>query len=646
MTSTGKILRLLQVEDSESDAALVVRLLENAGYTVKARRVEEAGAMRRALAEQTFDVIIADHRMGQFDAPGALAILHESGLDIPFMVVSGSIQQELAISLMTAGAHDYLLKSNLARLVPAVEREIREARMRRERNEAEQRLALAIEATQLGTFDYRPQIPELVLSPLARQHAGLSAESPVSYDRLLTCIHPDDRTDAAARMEGALMPGSDGMYSAEFRTSGIDDGETRWISSWGRVFFDATGRPDRFIGVTLNITGRKSAEAEQERLRGQLLQAQKLETVGRLAGGIAHDFNNLLTVINGYASMLLAESPGPGLQTSLTEIAVAGERAAALSQQLLVLSRKSITQQRHVNLNEIVREVEKMLHRVIGEDVRIETALGRTAQWVLADPGQLHQVLMNLAVNARDAMPDGGTIRVETGDVTVDWPGGGFRPGNYVGLTVSDTGCGMTPEVKAHIFEPFFTTKQQGEGTGLGLATVYGIVKQSGGAIEVDTAPGAGTTFRILLPRVEPGDSRKQAAPSKTVARGTETVLIVEDQEQVRNLATRLLKACGYKVMTASDAQTAMRHAAEEGEIHLLLTDIVMPGMNGVDLAEQLRESRPSLKIVYMSGYSERVSADRLMLGPDDAFLAKPFSPQALAAKIREVLDRPQAQAR
>lgn len=638
-----KILRLLQVEDSESDAALVVRLLERAGYTVEARRVEEAGAMRRALAEQTFDVVVADHRMGQFDAPGALAILRESGLDIPFLVVSGSIQQELAISLMKAGAHDYLLKSNLARLVPAVEREIREAHMRRERNEAEQRLALAINATQLGTFDYRSQSGALILSDLARKHAGLSADSPATYDTLLAAVHPEDRSNFAARIEDALRPGSEGIYSAEFRTSGMEDGETRWISSWGRAFLDAGGQAERLIGVMLDITARKTAELEQERLREQLLQAQKLESVGRLAGGIAHDFNNLLTVITGYASMLLAESPGASMQSGLTEIALAGERAAALSQQLLVLSRKSITQQRNVDVNDIVREVRKMLYQVIGEDVTIETKLEAAAQWVFADPGQLHQVLMNLAVNARDAMPHGGTIRVETSGVTLDRPGDETRPGNYVRLTVSDTGYGMTPEVKKHIFEPFFTTKPQGEGTGLGLAIVYGIVKQSGGAVEVQTAPGAGTTFRILLPRVEPAAAVKQSSATKTVASGNETVLVVEDQEQVRKLTVRLLKACGYKVLEAADASAAMQHAMKPGEIHLLLTDIVMPGMSGVDLAEQLRELRPSLRIVYMSGYSERVAADRLVIGPDKGYLTKPFSPQALAAKVREVLDRPQS---
>ncbi|MDR3700570.1 MAG: response regulator [Candidatus Sulfopaludibacter sp.] len=773
----AETLRLLQVEDSESDAALVVRLLRKAGYDVHSKRVDGPGDMRAALDTEAWDVIIADHRMGQFDAPGALKILHETGRDIPFIVASGSIGEELAVTMMKSGAHDYVLKNNLARLAPAVDREIREARTRRERIEAEkklrdseERLALAVQATQLGTFDYLPQTGNMIWSDLTRRHFGLSPGAPISFDIALCAVHPEDRESAARKVLELLRPGSDGHWAAEFRTIGREDRAARWISSWGRAFFDAQGRPVRFVGVTLDvterrsleeqfrrtqqrlrhvvasspavlftmgitgneihgvswisdnvkevlgyppevtigaawwmdgthpddlamvraraaadllgrgymecefrfrhadgtyrwtrceirrihdetglrsegvgawsdITGRKVAEEEQARLREQLQQAQKLESVGRLAGGIAHDFNNLLTVINGYSSMLLKQAPpGDGIHEGLAEIQLAGERAAALSRQLLMLSRKSVVQTRNVNLNDIVAEVEKMLERVIGEDIRVECLLDPALGYVLADPGRWNQVLMNLAVNARDAMPRGGTLRIETANLD---PAGSDQR-RQVQLKVSDTGVGMTQEVLSHLFEPFFTTKKPGEGTGLGLATVYGIVQQCGGSIQVHSEPGNGATFTIRLPGIDAPGAQEAQGDTRSIARGTETILVVEDQEQLRTLAVRVLRKYGYRVLEAAGPAEALACSAGcHDDIHLVLTDIVMPEMSGIDLAGQLLQMRPDLKIAFMSGYSEKVNAESHRLEVADAYLAKPFSPEALAATVRAVLDRP-----
>jgi two-component system cell cycle sensor histidine kinase/response regulator CckA len=639
----SETLRILQVEDSESHAELIVRLFENAGCRVHAQRVEDAEEMRAALNRDAWDVVIADHEMAHFDAPGALRILQESGRDIPFIVTSESIGEELAVAMMKSGVHDHVLKHNLARLVPAVERELREACFRRDRRQAEQdlgesqeRLALAIEATQFGTFDFFPQTGKLIWSGLTKRHLGLPPGVEPSIDAFLGTLHPDDRERVQTTVESLLRPGSGGQYAAEYRTIGIEDGVERHVSSWGRVYFDPEGQPVRFVGGNLDISERK-------RLEGQFFQAQKLESVGRLAGGVAHDFNNLLTVINGYSDMLLRKlSPGDGIHDLVSEIRIAGERAAALTGQLLVLSRKQVVLAKEVNVNEIVVEVERLLRRVIGDDVRMESVLSSSLGRVLAEPGQLHQVLMNLAINARDAMPGGGTLSIETGNVDLD---DGFaedhaevKPGRYVQLSVSDTGSGMTEEVKSHLFEPFFTTKKVGEGTGLGLATVHGIVKQSGGSIWVYSEPGEGTTFKIYLPRIDPaGIAPDEPKPASPTLLGTETILLVEDQEQVRKMAVRVLRSHGYTVYEAANPAQALLHCERSASpIHLLLTDVSMPGMSGPKLAGLLKPLRPSMEVLFMSGYTERAITDRLESA--GSYLAKPFSPDALAAKVREVL--------
>jgi signal transduction histidine kinase/CheY-like chemotaxis protein len=414
-----------------------------------------------------------------------------------------------------------------------------------------------------------------------------------------------------------------------------------------RLIRDETGRPSEVVGAWSDITERKCAEDERSKLREQLQQAQKLESVGRLAGGVAHDFNNLLTVINGYGDMLLKDlAPDDPMYESVSEMREAGQRAAVLVRQLLLVSRKQVTQASAVNLNDIITEVGKMLARVIGEDIRLESVLSPSLGCVLADPGQLHQVLMNLAVNARDAMPGGGTLLIETANIDLEESyaeqHAEVKPGPYVQLKVSDTGIGMTKDVMAHLFEPFFTTKKPGEGTGLGLATVYGIVKQSGGTVWAYSEPGEGTVFMIYLPRIDAGVKLlREPEPTPASLRGTETILVVEDQEQLRKMVVRVLRSYGYRVLDAANPGQALLHSERAGSIHLLLTDIVMPGMSGPELAGRIKPLRPAMEIVFMSGYSELAITGRLEL--TGSYLPKPFSPEALATKVRGVLGAPRS---
>jgi two-component system cell cycle sensor histidine kinase/response regulator CckA len=388
------------------------------------------------------------------------------------------------------------------------------------------------------------------------------------------------------------------------------------------------GRPTVIGVVVEDTTARKELEL-------QLAQSQKMEAVGRLAGGVAHDFNNLLTVIKSYSRILLDALDGDSRREDVEEIAAAADRAAALTRQLLAFSRRQMMQPRALRLNAVVTDIEKMLRRLIGEDIVLVTRLDPALSLVNADPGQIEQVLMNLAVNARDAMPDGGRLTIETSNVRVD-------DSSFVELAVSDTGIGMTSEVRSHLFEPFFTTKERGKGTGLGLSTVYGIVKQSGGDISVQAEPGKGSTFKILLPRLagEVGASTSPERTTPAAPRGSETILLVEDDASLRALAERILRGYGYTVLVASAGQRALALVADyPRSIDLVLTDVVMPEMSGTTLVERLRPLRPTLRVLFMSGYTDDEVVRRGVLDRWAAFLQKPFTPDQLAFKVREVLD-------
>ena len=387
---------------------------------------------------------------------------------------------------------------------------------------------------------------------------------------------------------------------------------------------------------------------EKRSLESQLRQASKMEAVGQLAGGVAHDFNNLLTVIMSYSAMLLDRlSPGDPIHEDVQEIALAADRAAGLTKQLLAFSRQQVMQPRVININDVIGGLEKMLRRVIGEDVEFFTSLDSGIAEINADPGQLEQVLMNLVVNARDAMPSGGRLSISTSNsaLSTESAAGSLRPpdGDYVMLAVSDTGTGMTREVQQRLFDPFFTTKDQGRGTGLGLATVYGIVKQSGGEIYVYSELGEGSTFKVYFPRfVETGEQRIHQLTSKEVPRGSETVLLVEDDTNLRYLVARVLRGCGYTILVAASGAEALAIAGDPNKsIDAVITDVVMPGMNGRELVEKLVAARPGIGFLFMSGYTDDDVLRRGVLHGETEFLQKPFTPDQLARKVRSVIDRP-----
>jgi PAS domain S-box-containing protein len=414
------------------------------------------------------------------------------------------------------------------------------------------------------------------------------------------------------------------------------------IIAWNNTLVrDAQGRPAGTLSIGEDVT-------ERLHLEEQFRQAQKMEAVGRLAGGVAHDFNNLLTAITGYTDLVRQDlHPGDPHRADLDEVRNAADRAAALTRQLLAFSRRQVLQPRVLDLNEVVTGMEKLLRRTIGEDVVLDARLAPDLPGVRADPGQLEQVIMNLAVNSRDAMPDGGRLTIETGlgdlDDTYAASHPGARPGRYVLMAFTDTGQGMDQETQKHVFEPFFTTKGPGKGTGLGLATVYGIVKQSEGYVAVYSEVGVGTSMKVYLPVAE-GAAQRIAPPASEASTpsGTETILLVEDEEGVSALALKLLERRGYTVLRASGgAEAVALGRAHAGAIDLLITDVVMPGMGGPECAELLVRLRPGLKVLFVSGYADAAVTGHRILDPRAPYLQKPFTPDALARKVREVLDTP-----
>jgi two-component system cell cycle sensor histidine kinase/response regulator CckA len=456
------------------------------------------------------------------------------------------------------------------------------------------------------------------------------------YNTFFNLVHPDDRELVQKTVDEALAGGK--HYNLKHRVV-WPRGAVRVVHAQGEVLFDPAQKPIRMVGTVQDIT-------EQNSLEAQLLQSQKMEAVGQLAGGVAHDFNNLLTIISGYSQLLLEKS---GASVSdlghAREILKASDRAASLTRQLLAFSRRQVLAPQVLDLNNILANVDKMLRRLIGEDIDLVTHLAPDLGRVKADPGQIEQVIMNLAVNARDAMPGGGKLTLETANIDMDeaytrthFPA---QPGRYAMFGVSDTGIGMTPETQARMFEPFFTTKGQGKGTGLGLATVYGIVKQSNGIIWVDSEPNHGSAFKIYLPLVDEAVAEPESCePLQVLPQASETVLVVEDEIAVRSLVQHVLSSKGYLVLEASRGDEALsvcrRH---QGPIHLMLTDVIMPQMSGRELATRLATVQPDMKVLFMSGYTSEGIVHHGVLERGTAFLQKPFTPNSLARKVREVID-------
>ena len=521
MTPT-RSLRVLFVEDSEDDAFLIARNLERAGYALERRRVDTAEGFANALDDERWDVIVCDHSLPHFNSRDALTAVQERDIDVPFIIVSGTIGEDTAVEAMRAGAHDYVLKNNLARLGPAIDRELNDAELRRQ-----------------------------------------------------------------ARQE----------------------------------------------------------REERKAIERQLQQAQKMEAIGRLAGGIAHDFNNLLTAILGFTGLAIERiDVGRNVRFELDQVKLAGERAARFTRQLLAFSRQQVLSPRLIDPSETVNVMAPMLKHLLGEAVGLETAGSSGNGRVKVDPGQFEQVVMNLAINARDAMPRGGTLQLETGRVELSGTQAGalqLPAGAYMTVSAIDTGTGMDDATRARIFEPFFTTKGPGQGTGLGLSTVYGILRQSGGGISVQSAPGQGSTFTVYLPVADEVQEAPPPVvrPPRRVGDLQGTVLIAEDEEAVRVLVRTVLTDAGFKVLeAASGTEAAELVRSLDAAVDLLIVDVVMPGMIGPDLVRLTLERFPQTRILYITGYATHSAIPPGFVADGEALMQKPFLPNELLARVQERL--------
>ena len=762
----SRTLRVLLVEAAQDDARMVTESMARGGLDTAVTRVETAADMRAALSHGEFDIVLSEYALPEFGAPAALALLRASGIDLPFVVVSGTTGEEVAVEMLTLGADDYLVKPRLARLVPAIERSVTAAAGRRQRleawralrqNEEHLRRVFDLASIGLGVLDavdgrwirvnqalaqIAGSSPEELLNsqalalssperkaadwelfgravrgeldggtiegPLVRRDGSrtwvkvnlsremredgqvehllvvvedVSARKLVEEEQRRLFIAVEQAAEAVVitdlepkilyvnpafeRISGYSRSEALGQ-NPRILKSGQHDGahyEAMWRAlaagkSWtgllinkrrdGSLYYEeATISPVHDdAGTIVNYVAVKRDVTYERQVEEQFRQSQKLEAIGQLAGGVAHDFNNLLSVIKGHAELveLTADLPNP-VRAAIGEIGLAADRAAALTRQLLLFSRRQALQLSTVDLNDVVANMSRMLVRILGEDIEVLFQYGPRPLTVNADTGMMDQVLLNLAVNARDAMPHGGQLCVSVSACDIgegDAPAAsGATPGKYACLSVSDDGGGIAPDVLPRMFEPFYTTKEVGKGTGLGLATVLGIIQQHGGWIDVDSEIGRGSTFRVYLPRTG-GEAPQASGPASlsTLPRGEETVLLVEDDVALRRLVKSILSMLGYRVHEAASGREGLAVWAEhQQEIRLLLTDLVMPdGMSGLELARLLLGHNPALKVIYASGYSADAASLEVPLREGVNFLSKPYSPQKLAETVRRCL--------
>jgi PAS domain S-box-containing protein len=637
-------LRVLLVDDNRDDRALVARALLPLDPGLQAVEVADPDALTAALATRP-DVVITDYQLRFSDGLSLLREVKALWPHVPVIMYTGTGSEQVAVDAMKAGLDDYILKKpgELPRLVNAVKRACEAQEQRQAVQDAEARYRSLYEGVPVGLFRASAQGQILDCNGPLVKITGFPDRATLLATNT-SFFYPDP----AAR--GPLMDSLAREGSVTFEGWRLRyDGTQIWGRVQAQAVRDENGALIYYEGLVEDLTERKQAEEALRAAEGRLLQAAKLEAVGRLAGGVAHDFNNLLGVIMGYADLMMKRLPAEdALRRNVQEIQKAAERASGLTRQLLAFSRRQVLQPRVLDLHHTIGEVETMLQRLIGADVELVTKLREGVGRVKADPGQIQQVLMNLAVNARDAMPQGGTLTIETAnvDLTEDYAREhmGVAAGPYVLMAVSDTGQGMTAEVQAHIFEPFYTTKSPEKGTGLGLATVYGIIKQSGGNIWVYSEPGKGATFKVYLPRVDGGSaSTTLVDPPVGPARGRQVVLLVEDDAKVREVVAVALRDAGYVVLEADGGPAALAYLDTRGErVDLLVVDLVMPAMSGRDLVQRWRAVHPETRALFISGYTDTTAYRQGDLPPGADFIQKPFAPSALARKVREVLDRPQ----
>lgn len=685
--------RILLIEDDQVDRMAFARLVRTEGLAYDYTCAGSVAEARRLMASDTYDVVVMDFLLG--DGTALDLFQHVPG-EIPIVVVTGGGDEETAVQAMKAGAADYVIKDTdgkYLKILPmtvsnAIRSKKAEIALQEARDELERRVEERTSELKRVNEQLRQEVSERKTAEAAlldsrKMYEQLYQEAKRSEQlyRSLLDSTPDSvvvcdldgnvlyvnesfattfgwTRDEVRGSRAACIPEFEQESTAAVIRTVLDhgvscrgfgtkmssrDGTALDISLSVSRYLDHEGKPAGMIAILSDIT-------EQKRLQGQLRQASKMEAIGQLAGGVAHDFNNLLTAMMGYSNMLLQKIPKDAdYREQVYQIGRAAERAASLTRQLLAFGRKQNLELKVVDLNTAIAEFAKILSRLIGENIELVTRFGESLALVEADPSQIEQILMNLAVNARDAMPGAGCLTLETANVMLDEEYARSRPdvkaGNYVRIAISDNGCGMDSATVPRIFDPFFTTKEKGLGTGLGLSTVYGIVKQHRGHVAVYSEPGTGTTFNIYLPAVDQiPEVISETTTPRAERHGAETVLLVEDEEIVRSLASEVLEMLGYRVLTAPDPNEALKVSREyPGPIDLLLTDVILPKMDGKTLYTLLSPERPEMNVLFVSGYTEGFIVQHGVLLPGVHFLQKPFTVTSLSAKVREVLDQPRS---
>lgn len=632
-------LRVLLVEDSEVDAELILRELQRGGYDPVHLRVTSAATLIEALADRTWDLVLCDYSVPGFRGTEALSLVRSSALDVPFIFVSGTIDEETAVAAMKAGAQDYLIKGKLKRLVPAIERELQEAVVRRERTLAEaalQKLSRAVDhSSSLIVITDATGVIEFA-NPSMLERMGYTVDEVIGSKPSLWRSGKTSKKEYAKLWE-TLTAGND--WHGEFENR-CKDGSVINVTASISPMMDEHGRISHFISIQEDVTERRALEA-------QLQQAQKMEAMGQLTGGLAHDLNNLFAVIIGNLDLLQEDLGSDDSAREIAERALKGcLRGSKLTNQLLAFSRRQSLEAEQFDLNQLIAGTTDMLRRTLGTTIEIEVKLAADIPPIFTDPTQLESAFVNLGINARDAMPRGGHLTIETGVVHLDAQDVaatvGVAAGDYVTVSVSDDGTGIPPEVRNKVFEPFFTTKAKGKGTGLGLSMVYGFVKQSGGHIAIDSEVGRGTTVTLYLPQSTGAkkDANETIMIEPDTETGNATILVVEDDDDVRTVVICQLERLGYSIIEARDARTALQLLNEGNAIDLLFTDVVMPGgMSGPELAIEARSLRPNLRVVFTSGYTE-AAIENGQIGRLGSLLHKPYRRAELAQKIRDALGR------
>ncbi|MEA3107887.1 MAG: hypothetical protein QOI88_2492 [Gammaproteobacteria bacterium] len=642
-------LRILYLEDDPRDAELVREALETAGIICQLTRVETQADFIASLEQGDFSLILADYALPSFDGLSALKIAQQRCPHVPFIFVSGTLGEEVAVESLKIGATDYVRKTLLSRMAPSVQRALREARERTELSRAavalrrsEAYLAEAQRLSRTGSFGWNLSGGEMYWSDETYRMVGFDRSTKPTFELIYQRIHPDDRAFVQQILDGAFRDGTSVDFEHRFL---MPDGSVKYIRVLAKAVRDESGNLE-YIGAGIDLTEQKWAQAERERLEQRLRQAEKMEAVGRLAGGIAHDFNGVLAGVYAYGEMLVEEAPaGSPLKRYAQNVLTAASRGRALVEQILTYSRSQHGKRAPVDIAHVVAETLELIRGSIPVGIRLGANGSESPLVVTGDATRLHQVVMNLCSNAIQAMSGGGSLdlALEAADISSEraLSHGTLRPGRYVSLTVKDNGSGMDEATLSRIFEPFFTTKETGQGTGLGLSLVYAIVTDSGGAIDVKSAPGQGSTFTIYLPHSPVTLIAAEAATAASHRGHGECVLLIDDEASVLAATAEVLSRLGYEAVSFSDSHAALAaFEAAPGRFDVVVTDETMPGLTGTGLARVLRSHRPDLPIVLVSGYTGAIQTQQTLAAGVSELLSKPIQSHEMATTLARVLHR------